>query len=244
MSKGLSEVASTTLQRLRDGLQSGQLRAPLVRSDLVAFGETAQLDALIGILGGHPRAACIALLDAVLAERAKLVRPAPELVWTGPEAPHSSARDTAVVLRDLFDRARLRVVLAGYSFSHSLDVLGPLFAGMRDRGVHATFFVEVAQPLRAVSDPEAYGQAAMSAFVEENWPFGSPLPNIYCDARALQPGPRGRACTQNASPLMERGLSSPAPTSLSAARGAISKQGFCCTSPPSPRSWSANGLAS
>lgn len=186
---GLSAVSTTGLERLRDALLSGAVRAPLARSDLVAFGVKGQLDALVALLEGHSRAACLCILEAVLAERASLDRPDPELVWTGPEGEHAAARDTRVVLRELFEGAHERVVLAGYSFWNAEDVLAPLHARMRDANVHATFFVQVDQPQSAVEDPDAFGRAALLAFRERSWPFGAPYPDLYCDRRSLRPGP-------------------------------------------------------
>lgn len=48
--------------------------------------------------GTGPSAACLAVLDMAIAEREDR-RPAPDLVWAGPEAPIGTARDTAVALR-------------------------------------------------------------------------------------------------------------------------------------------------
>jgi len=186
---GLSEVSTSSLERIHDALRSGHLRAPLTRSNLVAFGVRAQLDALLAVLEGHPRLAVLSLLEAVLAERSALARPAPELVWTGPEGGRAAARDTAVVLRELFESARQRVVLGGYSFLNAEAVLAPLHRVMRDHGVVAHFFVQVEQVERAVGDPEVHGQAALRAFLRANWPFGAPHPHVYCDRRALVPGP-------------------------------------------------------
>jgi phosphatidylserine/phosphatidylglycerophosphate/cardiolipin synthase-like enzyme len=185
----LTDVADTTLERLLAGLKGGQLRAPLLRSDLDAFGVKGQLDALVATLEGHSREATLSILSAVLAERRKLERPAPELVWTGPEGDHALARDTAVVLRELFEAARERVVLAGYSFGNAEDVLGPLHVGMRDHHVKATFFVDVPQAPPGAGDPETYGQSALARFLHDSWPFGPPFPTLYCDRRALRPGP-------------------------------------------------------
>jgi hypothetical protein len=84
------------------------------------------------------------VLDVALAEREDR-RPTPELVWTGPEAPVGTARDTAVVLRSLFEGARESVLLAGYSFDHAEEVLAPLHGSMRDHGVSARFFVDIPQ---------------------------------------------------------------------------------------------------
>jgi phosphatidylserine/phosphatidylglycerophosphate/cardiolipin synthase-like enzyme len=185
----LIEVSDGALERLRKGLETGALRAPLTRTDLIACGVNHQLDALVGALEGHSRAACLALLDAVLDERKHHDRPAPELVWTGPEAASAAARDTAVVLRDLFESARERVILAGYSFRNAAQVLGPLHEVMQVRGVDAKFFVDIEQVSHAVADPQAHAQALLQTWVDANWPFAAPYPDVYCDRRGLMPGP-------------------------------------------------------
>jgi len=185
----LADVSDSTLSRLRRGLESGGLRAPLTRTDLIAFGITHQIEALVGSLEGHSGAACLALLNAVISEREKYDRPAPELVWTGPEAASAAARDTAVVLRELFESAQQRVVLAGYSFWNAAQVLGPLHEVMTSRGVDAKFFVDIKQVNHRPKDPRAHTQDILEAWVEANWPFEAPYPAVYCDRRGLEPGP-------------------------------------------------------
>ena len=114
--------------------------------------------------------------------------PSPELVWTGPEAPAGTARDTAVVLRELFEGAKESVVLGGYTFDHAEDVLAPLHASMRERGVEARFFVHIPQIGRSV-DTAAHLSTSLGRFFTESWPFGDPRPRVYYDKRALMPGP-------------------------------------------------------
>lgn len=189
MNLGLSQVSSSSLQRIADAVRSGQLRAPLTRNELIGFGVRAQLDALLAVLEGHPRAAVLALLDAVLVERAALSRRAPELVWTGPEGQSATARDTAVVLRELFESARDVVLLGGYSFTHARNVLAPLHASMVTRGVRATFFVDVKQPTVSSVPTTLHADQMLSRFVADNWPFGPPYPAIYYDMRAIVPPP-------------------------------------------------------
>ena len=104
----------------------------------------------------------------------------------GPEAPAGAARDTAVVLRSLFEKARESVILAGYSFDHAEDVLTPLYTAMRDHGVSAAFFVDIPQ-LERHSD--AHVARAFKRFLAESWPFGEPRPRLFFDKRALKPGP-------------------------------------------------------
>jgi phosphatidylserine/phosphatidylglycerophosphate/cardiolipin synthase-like enzyme len=109
-------------------------------------------------------------------------------VWTGPEAPAGTARDTAIVLRELFESARESVVLGGYSFDHANDVLAPLFRSMRDHHVDARFFVHIPQAERGDVE-DAHLEKHLGGFLADNWPFGEPSPRIYYDRRALKPGP-------------------------------------------------------
>lgn len=183
----LTEVSTTTLERLRDAIESGKLTSPIRRPALVAFGIRNQLDAIDAALTGHPRLACLSILDVTLAERKENARPAPELVWTGPEGHGATARDTAVVLRELFKSAREHVILGGCYFTNAGTVLRPLYDAMVEHGAKATFFVNVASPDKASDPPEKHAQDAMAAFLADNWPFGPPYPTLYCDNRVIDP---------------------------------------------------------
>src|SRR5690606_28223398 len=156
----------------RDAIESRSLETPLMRSSLVSFGVRNQLDALAGALSGHSRLACLAIIDVALTERTNLTRPSPELVWTGPEGHAATARDTAIVLRKLFESARDHVIVAGYSFTHASNVLAPLRATMTTHGVRASFFVDITQPLVPTTPPERHAEQALETFLDKNWPFG------------------------------------------------------------------------
>jgi phosphatidylserine/phosphatidylglycerophosphate/cardiolipin synthase-like enzyme len=184
----LTSAGTATLSRLRDAIASKQLHTPLSETGLLAFGVRDQAPALYAALAGHGQAACLAILDVALAERAKRTRPEPELVWTGPENHSATARDTAVVLEQLFEGATKQVILAGYSFDHGHALLAPLHRAMRDRGVSATFFVHVEQAKTLRTPPEAHAHDALADFLAKQWPFGPPYPRIYYDKRALTPG--------------------------------------------------------
>jgi phosphatidylserine/phosphatidylglycerophosphate/cardiolipin synthase-like enzyme len=183
----LKNVSTTVLAELRGAIASGLLRAPVDRASLIGFGIRHSVEAIERALAGHKTAACLSVLDVALAEREGR-RPTPELVWTGPEAPSGTARDTAVVLRSLFEGARESVLLAGYSFSHARDVLSPLHDSMVKHQVRASFFVDIPQIDR--HDVEgAHFTRCFKGFLAENWPFGEPRPRLYYDKRALAPGP-------------------------------------------------------
>jgi len=183
----LKNVATRVLEQLRDAIASGLIKPPIDRAALIGFGVRAQLEAIEHALAGHKTAACLSVLEVVLSEREER-RPTPELVWTGPEAPAGTARDTAVVLRELFESARESVILAGYSFDHARDVLAPLHRAMEVYRVDARFFVDVPQIERGASE-DAHLTTHLGRFMAESWPFGDPSPRLYYDRRALQPGP-------------------------------------------------------
>jgi len=186
----LSDVATSTLERLRDAIASDRLRVPVTRAALLGEGIRNQMEALESALTGHTALACVSVLDAVLAERRANARPAPELVWTGPERANATARDTAVVLRALFERAQRQVILAGYDFTNGSALLEPLWIAMRDRHVDVRFLLHIPQPDAAVPDARTYGDTAVRAVMDKAWPFPEPRPHVYYDARALVPFPR------------------------------------------------------
>lgn len=187
MKPTLTRVGTTALRELRQAIAKGELRLPLSRHDLGLMGIHEEVAAILGVLGGHASTACLAILDAVIAEREALP-PGPELVWSGPEAPKGKARDTAVVLRRLFEGAQQSVILAGYSFDHAEKVLEPLASNMEKRELEVLFFVNIKQAETKVA-PQAYLVEQLGGFIEKNWPFGPPLPRLYFDKRALEPGP-------------------------------------------------------
>ena len=185
----LKYVSTNVLEQLRTAVATGVLRPPVDRAGLVGFGVRHQLEAIETALAGHKSAACLAVLDVALAEREDR-KPTPELVWTGPEAPAGTARDTAIVLRELFEGARETVILAGYSFEYAASLLAPLHRSMKDHRVETYFFMHVPQvEAREANDTSAHLERHLGAFLRECWVFGDPRPRIYYDRRALQPGP-------------------------------------------------------
>jgi phosphatidylserine/phosphatidylglycerophosphate/cardiolipin synthase-like enzyme len=156
----LTRYSTAELERLLAICERQRLTFPLSRLALQSEGLGAFVEALEALNGLGP-ANVPMLLRAVLQERR--ARPPPELVWTGPEARGSTARDTAVVLADLFTRATTRVLLAGFAFDHAEEVLAPLHAALQ-RGVSARVFADA-----TVADE----------FLRQHWPFGPPFPEVF-----------------------------------------------------------------
>jgi len=182
----LRAVHSRELTALLEHLESGRVAAPV-------SGLTLQSLGLYGlakhgkVLGSLNEAGTKALLQAVLAERDGAAE-GPELVWTGPEGMAATSRRTEVVFRDLLGSAERDVWMAGYSIDHGSDLFAPLHRAMVERGVRSRFLLNL--QFRDNEKPEKTEEASagvlVNRFLEKQWPFEGPKPDIFYDPRTLQ----------------------------------------------------------
>jgi len=182
--RGLTDVATSTLERIRDEVASGILPCPLEREALSMPTDAASV--LVDLVEAFDAPAVVALLDAVLAERRIRTGPEVELVWTGPDTRASVGRATRVVLRQLFDGANHEVIVAGYSFDHGARILAPLHRAMSERAVRARVLLDVAHAEKG-ENAESVASGTAKRFIAENWPFGPPLPELFYDPRCADP---------------------------------------------------------
>ncbi len=185
-----ADVSNTELENLLAALRAGRVRLPLTAMALDRVGADG-LRAHLPRLEPFTGRALAVLLEALLDERRRRP-PTPELVWTGPEGPAATARRTEVVFRHLLASAERDVWMAGYSIDHGAQIFEPLYQAMSERGVKARFLLhpkynpgETRQ--RTV---EAGANLIVHRFLEHNWPFGPPRPDIYYDPRPLERRPR------------------------------------------------------
>jgi phosphatidylserine/phosphatidylglycerophosphate/cardiolipin synthase-like enzyme len=182
---GLSKVPLPTLEHLLRIVKTGAVRAPLTETGLQAQGLGGQWSELAW-LSGLDQAGLVAAIQAAMAEREARPSSRTELVWTGPETRVSAARDTAVVVRELFAKAKHSVLLAGFAFTDGRDIFAPLHEAMRVRGVEARFFLHLNDVPGCSPDESA--RAGIRRFLDENWPFGEPIPSIFYDPRTVTTG--------------------------------------------------------
>jgi len=166
--RGLTEVALPDLEALLRLIERERIRPPATEAALASHG-LEHIAEHVGTLRQLDSGSLQAVLRVAIAERRYRPVPRVDLVWTGPEALVSTARDTLVVVRELFENARKSVLIGGYAFDHGKDIFAPLHMAMAERGVETTIFL---------NDVEG--------FLEKNWPFGEPLPSIYCDPRTAE----------------------------------------------------------
>ena len=185
MTSDLRRVSTPQLEALRRTVRTGALACPLTEAGLMAHG----LGALwrdLQWLAALDAPAIEAVLEAVLGERANRSVPRPELVSTGPEATVSTARDTAVVVRDLFARAQRSVLVTGFRVDGGKSIFEPLRDAMRDRGVEARVFLHLDDRPGMTADEAA--RAGVVELLRTSWPDGGPYPSIFYDPRTVAPG--------------------------------------------------------
>src|SRR5690606_37988214 len=147
------------------------------------------VDDVLPLMGDANRAGVLAVLRATIAEREHQRTPRLELVWTGPIGPHGTVRDTAVVVRQLFARARRSVLIGGFRFDAGADLFAPLHEAMVDHGVKATVFLDIEGVADTVAGGPAYAAKRIAEVYAKNWPFDGPRPEGYYDPRTAVPGP-------------------------------------------------------
>ena len=177
--QGFATVSDRTIAELHRRIASNRLELPLYESALQDGILSAAWKAVAPFVA-LDREAMLRLLESIQHERARQ-RPAPiELVWTGPEPQASTARDTVMVMQDLFSRARSDVFIAGYTFDNGKEILAPLHAVMQQHGVTATIVMNI----RAAAElgAERAVEKATGNFWRANWP-GAPRPALYHDPR-------------------------------------------------------------
>ncbi len=187
MSASLANIATSTLDALHNHLRRAPHVQTLSAQRLSRWGLSHSTHALQMALEPLPREAWVPLLGHLLEARRHNEHNKPELVWTGPAPHHGRARQTRVLLQQLFAQAHREVLLAGYSFDHGHLLFAPLFEAMNERSVQARFYLHLQQDGTQATGPLAMPpvrlQELVRAFAQKNWPFGAPYPRFFVDSR-------------------------------------------------------------
>lgn len=187
----LVDVELPDLKALARALDRGQARPPFEHEALLSLG-LAHLSEAIDFLRPLSTAGIRAVLAVAIAEREERPEPRLDLVWTGPEAKISPARDTGMVVRELFGKARRDVLICGFTFDHGEEIFRPLHRVMAEHGVETALFLDVVGSWDkgqqgTTSEADGRVMEAVDHFFAKNWTFGNPQPEIYYDPRTVQP---------------------------------------------------------
>ena len=197
----LQSLTDADLRTLAAALAGGRLTPPYTAvavGRLVGAGSASAVAGRLAELAGmgmRPEHAAV-VADAILAARA--ARPvaddAVELVWTGPEAGGAANRDTGVVVRELFARADESVVVAGFAVYRGRAV----FRGLAERmaslpGLRVRLYLDVHRSHSDTTSDAEVVRGFARKFVEQDWPAGYALPEVYFDPRSLERDPAVRS---------------------------------------------------
>ena len=186
-------LGSTTLVELCSALECGSVAAPYSALSIRLYAGPGERDSLAASLqrfadSGMGPGHIATTLRLVVAEReaAKRSRGRVELVWTGPEVPGAQSRDTAVVVDELFARARRSIVLASYSLWEGKTLFRKLSERMDadpDLGARMFFNIPRAPFQRDLPDEQVVSHFARR-FREHHW-AGRRFPEVFYDPRSL-----------------------------------------------------------
>jgi phosphatidylserine/phosphatidylglycerophosphate/cardiolipin synthase-like enzyme len=189
------------MEAVARALRSGRLAPPFARSALSGLLPDEQIGAVQGALAelgaaGMAPAHVAALLELLAEERAAQQRQADrvELVLSPPELDHVDARDTAVVVQDLFRRATRSVLVVSYALDAG-DKARALFGGLAARmdaapELSVRLFVNVHRPHQDDTPAAELVRAFARQLRAGVWP-GERLPEVFFDPRSVeQDGPQ------------------------------------------------------
>ena len=189
----LAAVGRSNLLRLADLLGAGLLAPPLSTFTLrehLADAHAAPVAQCLGELTRQdmPPAHIALLLRAFVAggQSASDVSVPVEVVVSGPDAT-GGARDTGVVVRQLFGKASRRVVAVGFAVHQGKSVFKALADRLdNDDSFEATLCIDVRRQPGDTSLDQQIVRRFSHEFVRDEWP-GIRLPRVYYDPRSLEP---------------------------------------------------------
>ncbi len=195
MTLPLRALGRMALEGLADDLASGRLVPPFRRASLEPHvpaehveAVRAALDALVAD-GMHPRHVARAL--RLLAEEraaSQRVSDRVQLVWSPPDLDAVDARDTAVVVQELFRRAERSVLIATFALDEKRKAAG-LFGELAARmDAEPALAVRVLANVHRRHGDDTPASTLVREFAArmrtDIWP-GERLPEVYYDPRSL-----------------------------------------------------------
>lgn len=175
------------LEAVADALLDGRISSPFTAGALQRMGVEDAGSLLEALAGTDPKVVAW-MLQRVARERRtaddRYARVA-SLVWSGATEGEQSIRDTRVVLDGLFARAERHVLVSTFVVYNGRAVFAALGKRMRERpDLRVEVYINLPERDGAFVEASAY----LDEFRRLHWPEGVPLPAIYFDPEAAQPG--------------------------------------------------------
>lgn len=200
----LHAIGRPALLGLAQDLEARRLESPYSRSRLHTLVPDAQVDPVRAELqsmtdDGMTAAHIVRLLRLLAEERqaAQAIADRIEFVWSGPELPGNTSRDTSVVVRQLFREARHSLLIASYAIDKGAKaqaLFGELAVRMdAEPDLSVRLFLNIQRPYRDETPEAILLREFADTFRNDIWP-GERLPEVFYDPRALEIGPGPKAC--------------------------------------------------
>ena len=196
MSHPLRALGRAALAGLGEALAAGRIGAPTTRTALAAHVPENHLEAVAVALAamegeGMAPAHIARAIDLLVEERDAGQRMADrvQLVWSPPELDAVDARDTSVVVQELFRRARCSVLISTFAIDEKKKAQ-TMFGGLAARmDAQPSLAVQVYANIHRKHLDETPTAALVREFAmhvrDQLWP-GKRLPSVYYDPRSLE----------------------------------------------------------
>ena len=190
----LAHLDASQLRRLAEVIEAGFLTPPFTKLGLREHVPAAVAESVAACLAEiakqQDRREGIGLVLRAFAAGSAVDRDiagSVELVVSGPD-PLGAARDTGVVMRQLFRNARTRVLAVGFAVHQGREVFEELGKRLdEDASLEVTLCIDVRREPSNTSATSQIVEGFARNFAECEWP-GTRLPRIYFDPRSLEPG--------------------------------------------------------
>lgn len=195
----LNEIDERSLSRLAQMLDSGLLAPPFTAlgiRGIVAHSQATIIAALLNQLSertGSTQSIGL-VLQTFVAGKGYSRSPAEiiDVVVSGPDV-SATARDTGVVMRQMFGSARSRVLAVGFAVHQGKEIFRTLAERLDAcAGLEATLCVDVRRDLTNTSHQDQIVARFARNLVDNEWP-GQRLPRVYYDPRSLALGSTERS---------------------------------------------------
>ncbi|UKO98350.1 DISARM system phospholipase D-like protein DrmC [Nostoc sp. UHCC 0870] len=189
------QLSRPTLLKLATALENGRLSPPFLISAIINYvpATLSQIvvDELNHLTGEGVKCSYIAYtLRLLAAERSasQQIRDRIELVWTGPEVTGSQSRDTSVVVRELFSKAKKSVLISSFAIDKG-EKARKLFQVLAERmdanpELYVQMFLNIQRPHHSEVAESVLLREFARTFRCDIW-VGERLPEVYYDVRSL-----------------------------------------------------------
>lgn len=193
MSELLSRLNRKEIEVLIDALETKTLRRPFTE---IAFTRLFGRDFAIEVFAeiqklegdGFSEQQIKILLETLQTDRSKRgesLLDKVSLVWTGPETDGTRNRDTKIVVRELFAKAKKSVLVAGFAVYQGREVFAALAENMlQNPNLSVSFYLNIQRSYGDSSASDQIVRQFADKFKNRDWP-GTRFPKVFYDPRSL-----------------------------------------------------------